>query len=132
MAASFSYWKGFIDKTLKDRKRRLPVNDMDNMVKGKGIIRTLIDDHRDASMLRHALCDIYLKLSGKTSGRTPHYDEESGLVQAIFREIYRLRGRIEELEALINQHHSTVYPHVPNCDHASVSAVADKNARCYG
>ena len=55
MAASFSYWKGFIDKTLKDRKRRLPLDDMDNMVKRKDIIRTLIDDHRDVAMYRHAL-----------------------------------------------------------------------------
>lgn len=104
MAERFSYWKGFIDKTLKDRKRRLPVDDIDNVVKRKGIIRTLIDDHRDASMFRHALCDIYLKLSGKTSGSTLHYDEESGLVQAIFREIYRLRGRIEELETTVKEY----------------------------
>ena len=33
MAERFSYWKGFIDKTLKDRKRRLPVDDIDNVVK---------------------------------------------------------------------------------------------------
>ena len=49
MAASFSYWKGFIDKTLKDRKRRLPLDDMDNMVKRKDIIRTLIVIPHDRS-----------------------------------------------------------------------------------
>ena len=79
MAASFSYWKGFIDKTLKDRKRRLPLDDMDNMVKRKDIIRTLIDDHRDVAMYRHALCAIHLKLIGMSSGATPHYEDGTGL-----------------------------------------------------
>lgn len=104
MAASFSYWKGFIDKTLKDRKRRLPLDDMDNMVKRKDIIRTLIDDHRDVAMYRHALCAIHLKLIGMSSGATPHYEDGTGFVRLIFKKINRLRKRIEELETTVKEY----------------------------
>lgn len=71
---------------------------------GKSIIRTILDDHRDASMLRHALFAVYLKLTGKSSGKTPHYTDETGLVRAIFEEIYRLNGRIDELQARIKEY----------------------------
>lgn len=74
------------------------------MVKKKGIIRTILDDHRDASMLRHALLAVYLKLTGKSSGMTPHYTDETGLVRSIFKEIYRLNGRIDELQARIKEY----------------------------
>lgn len=74
------------------------------MVKKKGIIRTILDDHRDSSMLRHALLAVYLKLTGKSSGMTPHYADETGLVWDIFKEIYRLNGRIEELQARIKEY----------------------------
>jgi len=103
MAASFSYWKGFIDKTLKDRKRRLPVNDMDNMVKGKGIIRTLIDDHRDAAMYRHAMRSLYCKIKGDYVGKTVKHEDESGCVQMLFREVDKLMKRNKELEAIIQE-----------------------------
>jgi hypothetical protein len=73
-------------------------------VKKKGFIRTILDDHRDASMLRHALFAVYLKLTGKSSGKTPHYTDETGLVRAIFEKIYRLNERIEELEAKVKKY----------------------------
>lgn len=73
-------------------------------VKKKGIIRTILDDHRDASVLRHALLAVYLRLTGKSSGMTPQYTDEKGLIKAIFKEIYQLNGRIEELEAKVRKY----------------------------
>ena len=70
----------------------------------KGIIRTLIDDHRDAAMYRHALCAIHLKLIGMSSGATPHYEDKTGFVRPIFKEIKRLRKRIEELETTVKEY----------------------------
>ncbi len=135
MSKNGSMWKKLIRKTFKKQEEVRSAADevrVELEKRRKGIIRTIIDDHRDAALYRHALCAIYLKLMGFSSGFTPNYKDETGFVRPIFKEINRLRKRIEELEALINQHHTMVYPHVPNCDHASVNAVVDKNAMCYG
>lgn len=101
-------WKNLIRKTFEKRGEKTQRKDdpviMEFEVKRKGILWTLIDDHRDAAMFRHALVDVYLKLSGKNSGRTPHYKDETGMVNLIFREVHRLRGHIDELEAKVKKY----------------------------
>lgn len=69
----------------------------------KGIIRTILDDHRDVYLYRHALVTIYLKLSGKSSGHTAHYEDETGYIKPVFNEIKKLQCRIKELEETIFQ-----------------------------
>lgn len=70
----------------------------------KGIIKTILDDHRDAAMYRHVLTTICMKLSGKISGLTAHYEDETGYVRIIFTEIHKLRSRVEELELKLKQY----------------------------
>ena len=103
-----SMWKKLIRKTIGKRKEEIHKDDDVVFVKlevnRKGIIRTLIDDHRDVAMYRHALCAIHLKLIGMSSGATPHYEAGTGFVRLIFKEINRLRKRIEELETTVKEY----------------------------
>ena len=69
----------------------------------KGIIRTILDDHRDVVLYKHALVTILLKLKGRSSGLTAHYEDESGCIRPIFKEIQELQSRIKELEETIIQ-----------------------------
>lgn len=100
-----SMWKKLIRKTIEKRKEEVHKDDdvvfVNLEVNRKGIIRTLIDDHRDATLYRHALGTIYLKLMGFPSGVTPNYKDETGFVRPILKEIKRLRKRIEELETTV-------------------------------
>lgn len=70
---------------------------------GKGVIRTILDDHRDVAMYRHALTSIYFKLIGKASGKTAHYGDESDMIRPVVREIHRLIARNKELEAMVEE-----------------------------
>lgn len=70
---------------------------------GKGIIRTILDDHRDVDMYRHAFVSIYLKLTGKTSGATACYGDEFGVIKPVIKEIHRLIARNMELEAMVEE-----------------------------
>ena len=103
-----SMWKKLIRKTIGKRKEEVHKDDdvvfVNFEVDRKGIIRTLIDDHRDAAMYRHALCAIHLKLIGMSSGAPPHYEDKTGFVRPIFKEIKRLRKRIEELETTVKEY----------------------------
>ena len=63
-----SMWKKLIRKTIGKRKEEIHKDDDVVFVKlevnRKGIIRTLIDDHRDAAMYRHAMRSLYCKIKG--------------------------------------------------------------------
>ena len=108
MSNNGSMWKRLIRKTIGKREEKVHKDDdvvfVNFEVDRKGIIRTLIDDHRDAAMYRHALCAIHLKLIGMSSGATPHYEDKTGFVRPIFKEIKRLRKRIEELETTVKEY----------------------------
>ena len=41
---------------------------------------------------------------GMSSGATPHYEDKTGFVRPIFKEIKRLRKRIEELETTVKEY----------------------------
>ena len=103
MSNNGSMWKRLIRKTIGKREEKVHKDDdvvfVNFEVDRKGIIRTLIDDHRDA-----ALCAIYLKLMGMSSGATPHYEDKTGFVRPILKEIKRLRKRIEELETTVKEY----------------------------
>lgn len=68
------------------------------------IIKAILDDHRNVAMYKHALTTIHLKLIGKTIGATAHYEDETGIIRPIFKEINRLLSRNEELEKAILQY----------------------------
>lgn len=108
MSNNGSMWKRLIRKTIGKREEKVHKDDdvvfVNFEVDRKGIIRTLIDDHRDAALYRHTLCAIYLKLMGMSSGATPHYEDKTGFVRPILKEIKRLRKRIEELETTVKEY----------------------------
>lgn len=79
------------------------MNVLNGLSMGKGIIRTILDDHRDAALYRHAFTSIYLKLTGKASGKTASYGDESHLIRPVVREIHQLIARNEELEAMVEK-----------------------------
>ena len=66
--------------------------------KKKGLFRTILDDHRDVEIYRHALTAIVFRLRGKMSGKTPVYKDDSGVIRLIFRLIEKQEDRIRELE----------------------------------
>lgn len=89
MSNNGSMWKRLIRKTIGKREEKVHKDDdvvfVNFEVDRKGIIRTLIDDHRDAALYRHALCAIYLKLMGMSSGATPHYEDKTGFCSSYFK-----------------------------------------------
>lgn len=107
MSKNGSMWKRLIRKTIGKREEKVHKDDdvvfVDFEMERKGLLQTLVDDHRDVAVLRHALLAVYLKLSGESSGKTPHYEDESGIVRAIFREVNKLKSHIQELEETIHK-----------------------------
>lgn len=71
---------------------------------GKGIIRTILDDHRDVAMYRHAMNTLYCKIKGDYTGKTVKYEDKSNCVHRLFFEVNKLMQRINELEAIIRKH----------------------------
>lgn len=102
-----SMWKKLIRKTIGKRKEEIHKDDDVVFVKlevnRKGIIRTLIDDYRDAAMYRHAMRSLYCKIKGDYVGKTVKHEDESGCVQMLFREVDKLMKRNKELEAIIQE-----------------------------
>lgn len=70
----------------------------------RGLIRMVLDDHRDVAMYRHALFSAYLKARGRYSGVTAHYEDKTGLVRIVFKAIHDLIARNKELEAIVRKH----------------------------
>ncbi len=69
----------------------------------KNIIRTILDDHRDVAMYRHAMESLYCKIKGDYIGKTVKHEDESGCVQRLFQEVDKLMKRNKELEAIIQK-----------------------------
>lgn len=107
MSNNGSMWKRLIRKTIGKREEKVHKDDdvvfVNFEVDRKGIIRTLIDDHRDAAMYRHAMRSLYCKIKGDYVGKTVKHEDESGCVQMLFREVDKLMKRNKELEAIIQE-----------------------------
>lgn len=71
---------------------------------GKGIIRTILDDHRDVAIYRHAMETLYYKIKGDYTGKTVKHQDKSGCVHRLFLEVDKLMQRNNELEAIIRKH----------------------------
>lgn len=70
----------------------------------KGIIRTILDDHRDVVMYRHAFMSAYLELTGKSQGATARYDIDDDMVRCVFRKIRNLVAMNNELKAIVREY----------------------------
>ena len=64
---------------------------------GKGIIKTILEDHRDIAIYRRAIKDIVLLLHSKTPIAIQKYDN-IGEMDYIVKEITSLKSRLTELQ----------------------------------
>jgi len=62
----------------------------------KGLLRTILDDHRDLAMHKHALVDMLLFLTSTDSNRVISTYEDP-IINAIFCEIRNLKLRFPKL-----------------------------------
>lgn len=107
MSNNGSMWKRLIRKTIGKREEKVHKDDDVVFVTSRWIGK--VSSGRLLTIIgmrpyRHALCAIYLKLMGMSSGATPHYEDKTGFVRPILKEIKRLRKRIEELETTVKEY----------------------------
>lgn len=108
MGNNHSMWKKLIGQTVGKREEKIREDDdvvfVDFEVERKGIIRTLIDDHRDVAMYKRGILVLYLKIRGDYEGRTLKFDGLCEEFRHLFREVSSLMARNKELEARIKEY----------------------------